>query len=51
LKQILAAAGGVADFAALKAKMVETATRVYALYDEIIAQPAAKLGPLTEGEN
>ncbi|MGE0152565.1 MAG: bifunctional [glutamine synthetase] adenylyltransferase/[glutamine synthetase]-adenylyl-L-tyrosine phosphorylase [Reyranellaceae bacterium] len=51
LKQILAAAAGVADFAALKARMAETAAQVYALYEEIVAAPAARLGPLTEGES
>jgi glutamate-ammonia-ligase adenylyltransferase len=50
LKQILAAAAGVSDFAALKAKMADTAARVYALYEEIITAPAAKLGPLNEGD-
>ncbi|MDF3073965.1 MAG: glutamine-synthetase adenylyltransferase, partial [Alphaproteobacteria bacterium] len=50
LKQILAAAAGVSDFAALKAKMADTAARVYAIYDEIIAAPAAAQGPLNEGE-
>jgi hypothetical protein len=50
LKQILAAAAGVPDFAALKAKMADTASRVYAIYQEIIAAPAAALGPLNEGE-
>ncbi len=50
LKQILAAAAGVADFAALKAKMAATAELVYRLYTEIIAEPAARLEPLSEGE-
>ncbi len=50
LKQILAAAAGVSDFAALKSKMAETAARVYALYSKIIDEPASRLGPLNEGE-
>ncbi len=43
LQQILAQAGGVANLAALKAKMAGTAQAVYAVYRKIIEQPAAAL--------
>jgi glutamate-ammonia-ligase adenylyltransferase len=42
LKALLAAGGGSADFAALKENMEVTANRAFALYDAIIAQPAAE---------
>jgi glutamate-ammonia-ligase adenylyltransferase len=50
LQSILAQAGGVSDFAALKAKMASTAQRVYAVYRKIIEEPAAELPPVESGE-
>lgn len=48
LQQMLARAGKCDDFASLKEKIEATATRIKAIYDRIIAEPAEKVAPPAE---
>ncbi len=48
LRRMLARAGQCDDFDALQVKLDETATRIKAVYDRLITEPAEKLPPRSE---
>lgn len=51
LRDLLANAGGADDFADLERDMEEAAARVVQMFEELIAEPAARLAPIEGGED
>ncbi len=51
LRDLLAKAGGADDFEAFKCDMEDVAAKVVRMFEELIAEPAARLAPIDRGED
>src|SRR5690606_28793978 len=51
LRDLLGKAGGAGDFEAFKCDMEDVAAKVVRMFEELIAEPAARLAPIDRGED